>query len=724
MELNIYQVCDSRYAVVKLDKEKTKSKEEMSLCLKCYLEKSQKGELPSINEMGIDIIKQIINSFPKDEQFKKKETEKKTASYEQKENLFVLKFGKDLTNLAFKGQIDPVVGRKKEIERTVLVLSRRSKNNPVLIGEPGVGKTAIAEGLAQRIVTGDVPEDLKTKRIISLNLASVIAGTKYRGEFEERMKKILEEVIDQKNIILLIDEFHTLIGAGGAEGAVDASNIMKPMLARGELQIIGATTREEYRKYVEKDAALERRFQPIQVEEPSAEEAIQILKGVQKKYEEYHGVSIEEDAVDSAVVLAQKYISDRFLPDKAIDLMDEACAMKKIAYSTKSEEIVGLEETLKTLLEQKKNAIMNLDFEGTKTIVKEEEKIVKKLTKLAKKEQEKKEHILVTKDDIAIIVGNWTGIPPIKVNKQEKEQLKTLAPDLKKYVKGQDAAIDMISRSIRRNKLGLKDPKRPIGVFLLLGPTGVGKTELAKSVAKLVYGSEESMIRFDMSEFMEKHTVSKLIGSPPGYVGHEDEGKLTKVLRRKPYSLVLFDEIEKADPNVLNLLLQLFEDGRITDSKGRVIDAKNAIFLMTSNAGSDVYTVNKKKLGFSQNEEAQKQDLEERVKGRLKDYFKPEFLNRLDDILMFNTLSEENMVEIARKMLEEVKEQVGEQGIDLSFSEAFIKHIAKIGFDPEFGARTLRREIDKMKDLVADKLIEEEKTTLSVGVTKEKIVIR
>jgi len=724
MELNICQVCDSRYAVVKLDKEKTKSKEEMSLCLKCYLEKSQKGELPSINEMGIDIIKQIINSFPKDEQFKKKETEKKTASYEQKENLFVLKFGKDLTNLAFKGQIDPVVGRKKEIERTVLVLSRRSKNNPVLIGEPGVGKTAIAEGLAQRIVTGDVPEDLKTKRIISLNLASVIAGTKYRGEFEERMKKILEEVIDQKNIILLIDEFHTLIGAGGAEGAVDASNIMKPMLARGELQIIGATTREEYRKYVEKDAALERRFQPIQVEEPSAEEAIQILKGVQKKYEEYHGVSIEEDAVDSAVVLAQKYISDRFLPDKAIDLMDEACAMKKIAYSTKSEEIVGLEETLKTLLEQKKNAIMNLDFEGTKTIVKEEEKIVKKLTKLAKKEQEKKEHILVTKDDIAIIVGNWTGIPPIKVNKQEKEQLKTLAPDLKKYVKGQDAAIDMISRSIRRNKLGLKDPKRPIGVFLLLGPTGVGKTELAKSVAKLVYGSEESMIRFDMSEFMEKHTVSKLIGSPPGYVGHEDEGKLTKVLRRKPYSLVLFDEIEKADPNVLNLLLQLFEDGRITDSKGRVIDAKNAIFLMTSNAGSDVYTVNKKKLGFSQNEEAQKQDLEERVKGRLKDYFKPEFLNRLDDILMFNTLSEENMVEIARKMLEEVKEQVGEQGIDLSFSEAFIKHIAKIGFDPEFGARTLRREIDKMKDLVADKLIEEEKTTLSVGVTKEKIVIR
>lgn len=724
MELNICQVCDSRYAVVKLDKEKTKSKEEMSLCLKCYLEKSQKGELPSINEMGIDIIKQIINSFPKDEQFKKKETEKKTPAYEQKENLFVLKFGKDLTSLAFKGEIDPVVGRKKEIERTVLVLSRRSKNNPVLLGEPGVGKTAIAEGLAQRIVTGDVPENLKTKRIISLNLSSVIAGTKYRGEFEERMKKILEEVIDQKNIILLIDEFHTLIGAGGAEGAVDASNIMKPMLARGELQIIGATTREEYRKYVEKDAALERRFQPIQVEEPSVEEAIEILKGVQKKYEEYHGVTIEEEAVDYAVTLAQKYISDRFLPDKAIDLMDEACAMKKIAYSTKSEEIVSLEEALKLMLERKKAAIMALDFELTKEVVKEEEKIVKKLKKLAKKEQEKKEHILVNKDDIAIIVGNWTGVPVTQLNKEEKERLKTLAPDLKKYVKGQDEAIEVISRSIRRNKMGLKDPKRPIGVFLLLGPTGVGKTELAKSVAKLVYGSEDNMIRFDMSEYMEKHTVSKLIGSPPGYVGHEDEGKLTKVLRRKPYSLVLFDEIEKADPNVLNLLLQLFEDGRITDSKGRVINAKNAIFLMTSNAGSDVYAVNKKKLGFGANDEEQKQDLQERVKGRLKDYFKPEFLNRLDDVLMFNQLSEENMVEIARKMLDEVKEQLMEQEIDLSFSEAFVKHIAKVGYDPEFGARTLRREIDKMKDLVADKLIEEEKLTLSVGVKKEKIVIR
>lgn len=724
METRICHICDSRYAILNLS---TQVGESLSICLKCFKDRSKTGEFPSIEELGVDFIKKVINSFPS-EQTESREEKKYPAATKNKRKykpLFVEGFGKDLTSAADMQKLDPVIGREKEVDHAVRILSRRSKNNPVLVGEPGVGKTAIVEGLAQRIVEGNVPKGLLDKRVIVLNIGNVVAGTKYRGEFEERMKKIIDEVMEEGNVILFIDEIHTMVGAGGAEGAVDASNILKPALSRGEVQVIGATTLDEYRKYIEKDAALERRFQKVMVEEPSESEAKIILRGLKAKYEAFHEIEITEEAITTAVELSKKYIADRFLPDKAIDLIDEACANKKIKNNQKSAELLLLETKLNQLLAKKEEAIYGQDFETAKATKREEERTKKQIEKAELlQSKNKEENAQILEEDIAYIVGEWTGIPVTQLTKEEKVRLKTLESDLNNYVKGQSEAIEVISRSIKRNKMGLKNPNRPAGVFLLVGPTGVGKTELAKSVAKLIYGSEDNMITFDMSEFMEKHSVSKLIGSPPGYVGYEDEGKLTKLLRRKPYSLILFDEIEKASPDVFNLLLQLFEEGRITDSKGRTIDGKNAIFLMTSNAGSEIYSQAKPGMSFIQsNEQA---SLKDKINKRLKDTFKPEFLNRLDDTLIFNKLPKDVMVSIANKMVEEVADQLKMQGMDVKFTAKFTEHIAEIGFSPEYGARPLRREIDKVKDLIADKMIEsnEDIDKLTIGVKDGKVVLR
>lgn len=714
-KVKICQNCKRNYALLSIS---TKQKQALYLCLDCYNEKVKLGELPSIGEMDKNDVAHILNSLPKDTS----EGGKGGSAVAVKSTnpaLFVLKFGRDLTHLASMGKIDPVIGRKKEIERAVRILSRRIKNNPVFVGEPGVGKTAIAEGLALRIANGNVPEKLKDKRIVMLDIASVVAGTKYRGEFEDRLKKILEEVMEEKNIILFVDELHTIIGAGGAEGAIDASNILKPSLSRGEIQLIGATTLEEYRKYIERDAALERRFQSVNIGEPNIEEAIEIMTGLKNKYEQFHEIDIEQEAIIASVVLSEKYINDRYLPDKAIDLIDEACAKKKIELNTKSEEIAMLEEELSLYLDQKEEAVLHQDFEMAKTAYKGEEKTRKKLNKAIELDQANKETrgTTIRKEDIALIVEEWTGIPASSMTKEDREKLKTLREDLVQFVKGQDEAVDDVVRAIRRSKVGLKDPNRPAGVFLLLGPTGVGKTELAKSIAKVVYGTEKNMIRFDMSEFMEKHTVSKLVGAPPGYVGYEDEGKLTKLLRRNPYSIVLFDEVEKAHPDVMNIMLQIFEDGRITDSKGRVISAKNAIFIMTSNAGSDVYAAGKEKLGFSSSVKEINQDLRARVRESIKKNFRPEFLNRVDDILIFNKLTAPVMDEIAEKMIFELKDLLATQGIELKVAKGVIEHLSKLGFDPEYGARTLRREMLKIKDHIASVLIEKddvEKVSLSV----------
>jgi ATP-dependent Clp protease ATP-binding subunit ClpC len=687
----------------------------------------EKGELPKLEKEGYEYINRLMESIPKKGTDYSKNNSKNASN--KKRPLFVLKngFGKDVTEEALEGELDPVIGRSKEIERAILILSRRTKNNPILIGEPGVGKTAIVEALAQKIVDGTVPEELKKKRIISLNIGNIIAGTKYRGEFEERMRKIIEDLAGDRDIVLFIDEFHTVIGAGGAEGAVDASNLLKPALARGQLQVMGATTLDEYRKYVEKDAALARRFQPIQVDEPTLIEAVEIVRGITSKLEEFHSVKISDEAVKASVELSVKYIPDRFLPDKAIDVLDESCAMKKLQVIEKPNELQNLERKQQEVFARKEKAILERSYEKAKKEQRKENAIKEKVSSLMmefhKKETEK---LSISKEDIATVVGKWTGIPVNQLSKEEKEKLKTLEQDLQKSVKGQEEAIKSISKAIRRNKIGLKDPKRPIFVGFLLGPTGVGKTELAKSVAKLIYGSEDNMKRFDMSEFMEKHSISKLIGSPPGYIGHEDEGELTKFLRHKPDSLVLFDEIEKAHPDVLNLFLQLYEDGRITDSKGRVIDAKNAIFLMTSNVGSEIYQTKKEQLGFGVNKDSQEKDIKENVLKVLKadPRFKPEFLNRIDDILVFNKLSREVLFEIAQKMVYEMIVQLKEKEIEIEVDEDYINHLVKDGYKPEHGARNLRREIEKAKDLIADKIIDEDvKEKMKVTVVENRVLI-
>ncbi len=603
-------------------------------------------------------------------------------------------FGRDLCAGAREGKIDPIIGRDEETERVIRILSRRTKNNPCLIGEPGVGKTAVVEGLAQRIVDGSVPDTLRGKTIVTLDISAMIAGAKYRGEFEERMKNVMEEVRGNPDIILFIDEIHTIIGAGGAEGAVDAANIIKPALARGEMQVIGATTIDEYRRHIERDAALERRFQSVLVGEPTSEEAEQILFGLRDKYEAHHKLKISDEALISAVKLSVRYISDRFLPDKAIDLIDEAASKKRIAGFTPSPDVRELEEKLKAVSAEKEEAILSEDYETAAKLRDDEKRLTEELASKRDTRSGMTDGLVVTEDDIAEIVGAWTGIPVTKLAEEDSERLLKLEETLKSRVIGQDEAVEAVSRAIRRGRMGLKDPKRPTGSFIFLGPTGVGKTELTKVLADVMFGSENAMIRVDMSEYMEKHSVSKLIGSPPGYVGFDDGGQLTEQIRRKPYSVVLFDEIEKAHPDVFNILLQILEDGVLTDSRGRHVDFKNTVIIMTSNVGAAGIT-EPRRLGFSggNDAEGEQRRMKSAVSDALKTTFKPEFLNRLDEIIVFNKLSSENISAIASIMLNDVTKRITELGISIEFEKEVVEKLAAEGFDPVYGARPLRRAI-------------------------------
>jgi ATP-dependent Clp protease ATP-binding subunit ClpC len=613
---------------------------------------------------------------------------------------------RDLTAIAREGSLDPVIGRSKEIQRVIEVLSRRTKNNPVLIGEPGVGKTAIAEGLAQQIIANEVPEILRDKRVMTLDMGTVVAGTKYRGEFEDRLKKVMDEIRQAGNIILFIDELHTLIGAGGAEGAIDASNILKPSLARGELQCIGATTLDEYRKYIEKDAALERRFQPIQVNEPTAEESVQILKGLRDRYEAHHRVSITDEAIDAAVKLSDRYISDRFLPDKAIDLIDEAGSKVRLRSYTTPPNLKELELKLEEIRKEKDAAVQSQEFEKAASLRDTEQKLREELeeTKNTWKEKQGQENTEVTVEDIATVVSNWTGVPVSKLAQTETDRLLKLEEILHSRVIGQSEAVVAVSKAVRRARAGLKDPKRPIGSFIFLGPTGVGKTELARALAESMFGDEEAMIRIDMSEYMEKHSTSRLVGSPPGYVGYDEGGQLTEKVRRKPYSVILLDEIEKAHPDVFNILLQVLEDGRLTDSKGRTVDFRNTVLIMTSNVGAQSLKSNKY-VGFNiQDGKQDYKDMKGKVMEELKRAFRPEFLNRIDEIIVFHSLEKEHLKEIVTLMSDQLTKRLKEQDIHIELSAAAKEKIADEGFDPEYGARPLRRAIQKH---VEDKLSEE-----------------
>ncbi|MFZ3590882.1 ATP-dependent protease ATP-binding subunit ClpC [Bacillus sp. DJP31] len=613
---------------------------------------------------------------------------------------------RDLTAIAREGSLDPVIGRSKEIQRVIEVLSRRTKNNPVLIGEPGVGKTAIAEGLAQQIVNNEIPETLRDKRVMTLDMGTVVAGTKYRGEFEDRLKKVMDEIRNAGNIILFIDELHTLIGAGGAEGAIDASNILKPSLARGELQCIGATTLDEYRKYIEKDAALERRFQPIQVDEPSVDESIQILKGLRDRYEAHHRVSITDEAIIEAVKLSDRYIPDRFLPDKAIDLIDEAASKVRLRSYTTPPNLKELEQKLEEVRKEKDSAVQSQEFEKAASLRDTEQRIREQLegTKKTWKEKQGQENSEVTTEDIALVVAAWTRIPVSKLAESETEKLLKLEEILHSRVIGQKEAVIAVSKAVRRARAGLKDPKRPIGSFIFLGPTGVGKTELARALAESMFGDEDAMIRVDMSEYMEKHSTSRLVGSPPGYVGYEEGGQLTEKVRRKPYSVVLLDEVEKAHPDVFNILLQVLEDGRLTDSKGRAIDFRNTIVIMTSNVGADTLRRNKY-VGFNvQDEGRDYKDMKGKVLEELKKAFRPEFLNRIDEIIVFHSLEKKHLKDIVTLMSEQLIKRLIEQDIDLVVTDSALDKLAEEGNDLEYGARPLRRSIQKN---VEDRLSEE-----------------
>lgn len=661
----------------------------------------QKMYVDTLIAMGEDV-SQYKDEFQNGKPGKRKNAEG-TPSLDQ--------FSRDLTELARDGKLDPVVGRETEIDRVIQILSRRSKNNPCLIGEPGVGKTAIVEGIAERIMGGMVPDTVLGKRVVSLDLSGIVAGSKYRGEFEERIKKVLAEVAKAGNVLLFIDEIHTIIGAGGAEGAIDASNILKPALARGEVQVIGATTIEEYRKYIEKDAALERRFQPVVVEEPTEEEAISILKGLRGQYESHHHVTITDEAVEAAVRLSARYINDRFLPDKAIDLMDEAAAKVRLHVGGDPREATELRREIAESQETLEQALSGGDLEAAREAQTKRQELEEKLEKLNAKAKQggRRHHQTVGEDEIADVVSGWTKIPVKKLTEGEAARLKKLEATLHKRVIGQEEAVSAVAKAVRRGRVGLKDPKRPIGSFLFLGPTGVGKTEISKALAEAVFGQEQAMIRVDMSEYMEKHSVSKMIGSPPGYVGHEDGGQLSEKVRRNPYAVILFDEIEKAHPDVFNILLQVLDDGHITDSQGRKVDFKNTIIIMTSNAGAQAI-VEPKKLGFaSGNDEKQNY---ERMKGSVMEevrrIFKPEFLNRIDETIVFRALNKDDMKQIVGLMTKELAKRCETQlGITLVVRDAAKQYIVDKAYDPKYGARPLRRKIqDEIEDPLAEKLLD------------------
>ncbi|MGN1410708.1 MAG: ATP-dependent Clp protease ATP-binding subunit [Eubacteriales bacterium] len=662
-----------------------------------------------INEQGAspaDIRRDVMSYFGGDED-NGASGSKKSGSEDLKDAPNLSSFGRNLCKMAREGKLDPIIGRENETQRVIQILSRRTKNNPCLIGEPGVGKTAVVEGLAQKIVEGNVPDTLKDKIIVTLDISAMIAGAKYRGEFEERMKNVMEEVRKNPNIILFIDEIHTIIGAGGAEGAVDAANIIKPALARGEMQVIGATTIDEYRRHIEKDAALERRFQSVMVGEPTPDEAEQILFGLRDKYEAHHKLKISDEAIKAAVTYSVRYISDRYLPDKAIDLIDEAASRKRINAFSQSPDIRELENKLKSVTAEKEEAILSENYETAAKLRDEEKSLSDELK--SKKEaggKQSDENLVIDESDIQDIVTSWTGIPVKKLAEEESERLLNLESILKERVVGQDEAVEAVARAIRRGRMGLKDPHRPIGSFIFLGPTGVGKTELAKVLADVMFGDQNAMIRVDMSEYMEKHSVSKMIGSPPGYVGYDDGGQLTEKIRRKPYSVLLFDEIEKAHPDVFNILLQILEDGILTDAQGRKVDFKNTIIIMTSNVGAGAI-VEPRKLGFVDNSADKPEDtLKSAVMEALKQTFKPEFLNRVDEIITFNKLTDENIRKIAEIMLKEVTSRINALDIKIEFGDDVIAYLAKEGFDPVYGARPLRRAIiRKVEDSFSEAML-------------------
>ncbi|MBO6147908.1 MAG: ATP-dependent Clp protease ATP-binding subunit [Lachnospiraceae bacterium] len=664
-----------------------------------------------MNTLGVNLPKlyaDTLSAMGEDPSLTKEDLRHRKGDYEKSSTPMLDQYSRDLTALAKEGRLDPVVGRNKEIMRVIQILSRRTKNNPCLVGEPGVGKTAIAEGLAVRIVNGNVPSTIENCRLVSLDMSGMVAGSKYRGEFEERIKRVMREVIDSGNILLFMDEIHTLIGAGGAEGAIDASSMLKPSLARGELQMIGATTLDEYRKYIERDAALERRFQPVTVEEPSEEEAIEILNGIKDKYEEHHGVTIPEDAVKAAVHLTSRYINDRFLPDKAIDVMDEAASRLKLLSLSPSNDEASFFAALHEAEEKMERAIGEGDFEMAASLRKDYLRIKKKLSKAEDKRDKriKKEGLVLTEDDIANVVSVWTKIPLSRLTEKENQKLLKLEEKLKSRVIGQDEAVHKVAQAIKRGRVGLKDPKRPIGSFLFLGPTGVGKTELSKALANILFGSDDAMIRVDMSEFMEPHSVAKMIGSPPGYVGHDEGGQLAEKIRRNPYSVVLFDEIEKAHPDVFNVLLQVLDEGHITDSKGRKVSFKNAVIIMTSNAGA-AQIVDPKRLGFNASDTASDRynSMKKNVMDEVKRIFRPEFINRIDDIIVFHALGKEELRGIIELLAKELSKRAKEQmEIKLHISPQVRDKLIEKGSDNKFGARPLRRTLQEM---VEDPLAEE-----------------
>lgn len=683
----------------------------------CELLVSLGADLDIIHDAILDLLNEdTLNDMPKLNVFKENKAPKKdnnTKDNKQKNNSatpLLDKYGRDLNILAQEEKIDPVIGRNREIERVIQILSRRTKNNPILIGEPGVGKTAVTEGLAQRLINGNIPKVLASKRIISLNMASLVAGTKYRGDFEDRLKKIIDEIIENKNIILFIDEMHTLIGAGAAEGSMDAANILKPALSRGEIQVIGATTLKEYKKYIEKDSALERRFQTIMVNEPSAEDAISILKGIRNKYEKFHCAKITDEAIKAAVKISQRYITDRFLPDKAIDLMDEAAAKVRLKTVNIPTNISQLEQKIQDLKKAKEKAIDNQDYELAATIRDQEIQIKEELaTAKTAWEKQNNAQIAVTEEDIADVATLWTGIPVKRLVAKEADRLLHIEDILHKRVVGQNEGVNAVAKAIRRARAGLKDPKRPIGSFLFLGPTGVGKTELARSLAEAIFGDESAMIRFDMSEYMEKHTVSRMLGAPPGYIGYDEGGLLTDAVRRKPYAVILLDEIEKAHPDIFNILLQVLDDGRLTDSQGRTVDFKNTVIIMTSNAGAFKLQPQKTNtMGFAVNEDKQiKQNAKKIVMDEVKRQFKPEFLNRIDEIIIFEPLTDKELTQIVTLLLNDVQKRLAEMDIELIIKDEVKSYLLKHGTDTIYGARPLKRAVQRyLQDPLAEQLLQ------------------